>query len=127
VPAENWNAACTLNRVRNILAISPDESFLRALRWCLEGAGYVVLLSNSLEDSFLEVDQSQPFLVIVDTEAIKKNSCECEKFLGWFHRRSPILLMTGDTSPAVKSHCDYCLPKNCSTVQLLSCIKDLRR
>jgi len=113
--------------VRKILAISPDESFLRALRWCLEGAGYVVLLSDSLEDSFLEVDQCRPFLVIVDTEALKSGTCECEQFLGWFHRRSPILMMTGEASPVRESYCDCCLPKNCSTVQLLSCIKELQR
>ncbi len=112
--------------MRKILAISPDESFLRALRWCLEGAGYVVLLSDSLEDSFLEVDQCRPFLVIVDTEALKNSTCECEKFLGWFHRLSPILLMTGETSPVGGSYCDCCLPKNVSTVQLLSCIKELQ-
>jgi DNA-binding response OmpR family regulator len=113
--------------VRKILAISPDERFLRALRWCLEGAGYVVLLSDSLEDSFLELDQSRPFLVIVDTEALKDATCECEKFLGWFHRRSPVLLLSGEESPVGGSHCDRCLPKNVSTVQLLSCIKELQR
>ncbi|RPJ85954.1 MAG: DNA-binding response regulator [Acidobacteria bacterium] len=113
--------------VRKILAISPDERFLRALRWCLEGAGYVVLLSDSLEDSFLELGQSRPFLVIVDTEALKDGTCECEKFLSWFHRCSPILLMTGEPSPAGRSYCDYCLPKNASTVQLLSYISELQR
>ncbi|MFB3906424.1 MAG: hypothetical protein ACE15E_23515 [Acidobacteriota bacterium] len=112
--------------MRKILAISPDESFLRALRWCLEGAGYAVLLSDSLEDSFLELDQCRPLLVIVDADALK-SGCECEKFLGWFRRRSPILLMTGEASPLAGSCCDCCLPKNASTVQLLSCIKDLHR
>ncbi len=115
------------NAVRKILAISPDEPFLRALRWCLEGAGYFVLLSDSLEDSFLELDQCRPFLVIVDTDALQDGSCECEKFLGWFHRRSPILLMTGGTAPVGGSYCDCCLPKNVSTVQLLSCIQELQR
>ncbi len=122
----DWNATCNSNRVRKILAISPDESFLRALRWCLEGAGYVVLLSDSLEESFLEIDQCRPFLVIVDTDALEEGSCECEKFLGWFHRRSPILLMTGEESPVAESYCDCCLPKNVSTLQLLSCIKELQ-
>jgi len=112
--------------VRKILAISPDETFLRAIRWCLEGAGYVVLLSDSLEGSFLELDQSRPFLVIVDIDAINDSTCECEKFLGWFHRRSPILLMTGDASPVKRRYCDRCLPKNVSTVQLLSCIRELQ-
>ncbi|HXK58392.1 MAG TPA: hypothetical protein PLP42_00730 [Acidobacteriota bacterium] len=113
--------------MRKILAISPDESFLRAIRWCLEGAGYVVLLSDSIENSFLEIDQSDAVLVILDTEAIKKASCDCEKYLSWFQRRSPILLMTGEAAPVGKSYCDYCLPKNCSTLQLLSCIKKLQR
>lgn len=112
--------------MRKILAISPDESFLRALRWCLEGAGYVVLLSDSLEASFLEIDQAEPFLVIVDADAISGQGCECEKFLGWFQRRSPVLVMTAEPA-STRIACDYCLPKNVSTVQLLSCIKKLQR
>lgn len=113
--------------VRKILAISPDEPFLRALRWCLEGAGYAVLLSDSLEDSFLEIDQCHPCLVIVDADALRDSTRECEKFLGWFRRRSPILLMRSEASPVAESHCDCCLPKNVSSVQLLSCIHELQR
>jgi DNA-binding NtrC family response regulator len=123
----HWNAACNSTGVRTILAISPDESFLRALRWCLEGAGYVVLLSNSLEDSFLELDQSEPFLVIVDTDALESQHCECQKFLNWFRHRSPVLLMASHTLPAETFKCDCLLPKDVSTVQLLSCIKNLQR
>lgn len=113
--------------MRRILAISPDQGFLRALRWCLEGAGYVVLLSDSLEDSFLEVDQSEPFLVIVDSDALADQSCECEKFLNWFHHRSPVLLMTSGTKQPGVFRGDYCLPKDVSTVQLLSCIRKLQK
>jgi DNA-binding response OmpR family regulator len=113
--------------VRKILAISPDEIFLRAIRWCLEGAGYVVLLSDSLEDSFLELDQSEPFLVIVDTDALEGQYCECQKFLNWFRHRSPVLLMTSRAPEAETFKCDCLLPKDVSTVQLLSCIKGLQR
>ena len=112
--------------MRKILAISPDKTFLRAIQWCLQSAGYVVLLSESLEDSFLEAGQSEPFLVILDEQAFDP-STECEKFLEWFRHRSPVLLMTEEATPEPELHCDCCLPKDVSTVQLLSCVKNLQR
>ena len=113
--------------MRKILAISPDQSFLRAIQWCLQSAGYVVLLSESLEDSFLELNQSEPFLVIIDKDALDDQSGECEKFLKWFQHRSPVLLMTVDPAAAPAPHCDHCLPKDTSTVQLLSWVRQLQR
>ena len=112
--------------MRKILAISPDKSFLRAIQWCLQSAGYVVLLSESLEDSFLEADQSEPFLVILDELAFDP-STECEKFLEWFRHKASVLLMTDEETPEPEVRCDYCLPKDVSTVQLLSCVKKLQR
>jgi len=111
--------------VRKILAISPDKPFLRSLRWNLEGAGYLVVLSDSLEECFLEPEQCDAFLVIVDTDAIRDHLWESEKLLKWFHHRSPVLLLTTGHSPQVEFDC--CLPKDVETDQLLSQIKQFQR
>jgi len=113
--------------VRKILAISPDKSFLRTLRWNLEGAGYFVVLSDSLEECFLQPDQCDAFLVIVDTEALRDQAWESEKLLRWFHHRSPVLLLTTGQAPQVEIPSDCCLPKNVETEMLLSQIKRFQR
>jgi ActR/RegA family two-component response regulator len=113
--------------VRKILAISPDESFLRCLRWNLEEAGYLVTLSGSLEESFFEADQSEPYLVIVDAEAISNQVWRAQKLLGWFHHRSPVLLLTSGNSPVPEQACDYCLPKNKAAENIVTCIQNLQR
>jgi DNA-binding response OmpR family regulator len=113
--------------VRKILAISPDEPFLRSLRWCLEEAGYLVTLSGSLEESFFEADQSEPYLVIVDAEAICNQLWRAQKLLGWFHHRSPVLLLTTGNSPVPAQTCDFSLPKNKAAENIVSCIQNLQK
>jgi DNA-binding response OmpR family regulator len=113
--------------VRKILAISPDKACLKSLKWGLEGAGYVVALSDSLEQSFLEGYHSDHSLVIVDSEALSEQAWEVAKLLNWFHHRSPVLILTSGPITADPLHCDCRLPKSARTDELLACIRRLER
>jgi len=106
-----------------ILLISPNSQLVRGLKWKLEDAGFVVSISTSLEDSFLEVGATVPFLVIVDDAAAPDESWQTRKFLRWFHRRSPLLLLSNGGSEGLEKECDQCFPKTGSKT-LLSRIHD---
>ncbi len=113
--------------MRKILVISPDKLFLRALRWTLEEAGYLTVLSDSLEQSFFEADQTDPHLVIIDSAALTSQPWQLQKFLSWFRHRSPVLLLTSEQAPTPEFSCDGFLPKRAAADQLLGCIQKLRR
>jgi DNA-binding response OmpR family regulator len=108
----------------NILLISPKSQLVRGLKWKLEDAGFVVLLSTSLEESFLEAGATVPFLVIVDDDATPKEPWQTRKFLRWFHRRSPVLLLSNGECEGLEKECDQCFPKTGSNKTLLSRIQD---
>ena len=107
-----------------ILLISPNSQLVRGLKWKLEDAGFVVSLSTSLEESFLEAGATVPSLVIVDDDATPDESWQTRKFLRWFHRRSPVLLLSNGGREGLKQECDRCLPKTGSNKTLLSHIQD---
>ncbi|MDA2929267.1 hypothetical protein MYX84_04850 [Acidobacteria bacterium AH-259-O06] len=111
--------------MRRILVISSNEVLLRDLRWRLEDAGYIVSFSPSLEETFLEAGQTEPFMVIVDAEAIPDELGQAQKILRWFHRRSPVLLLSNNRCTRLERECDRCLPRAVEKEKLLSCIREL--
>lgn len=114
----------TFLTTRNILVISPDEPFLRKISRVLEQAGYAVLLSSSLEDSFFDSDPADLFLVIIDPPALAEKAEHAQKLVKWFHRGSTILLLTNQPP---EYEYDHCLPKNMDENTLLAWIEGLRR
>ena len=108
---------------QHILVISADEGLVRDLRSRLEGAGFTVLFSSSLERSFLEVGSVVPFLVVVEVEATPDKLWQAKKFLGWFRRRSPVFLLSKDGSEGLEKDCDRCFPKTDYQETLMSSIQ----
>ncbi len=107
-----------------ILLISPNSQLVRGLKWKLEDAGFLVAVSNSLEESFLETGATVPSLVIVDDDATPDENWHTRKFLRWFHRRSPVLLLSNGGCEGMGRECDHCLPKKEDNKKLISCIQD---
>ena len=107
-----------------ILLISPNSQLVRSLRWKLEDSGFLVSVSTSLEESFLETGATAPFLVIVDDDATPDESWHTRKFLHWFHLRSPLLLLSNGGCEGLEKECDQCFPKTESKNALLSRIQD---
>jgi DNA-binding response OmpR family regulator len=107
-----------------ILLISPNSQLVRGLKWKLEDAGFVVSVSHSLEESFLETGAAVPLLVIVDDDATPDETLHTKKFLHWFHRRSPVLLLSSGGCEGLEEECDHCLPKQDYKEELISCIQD---
>ncbi len=107
-----------------ILLISPNSQLVRGLKWKLEDAGFLVSVSTSLEESFLEAGAPVPFLVIVDDDATPDELSHTRKFLDWFHRRSPVLLLSNDGCEGMEKECDHCLLKTESKKKLVSYIQD---
>jgi len=108
-----------------VLLISSNSQLVRGLKWKLEDAGFLVLLSTSLEESFLEAGATVPFLVIVDDDATPDESWQTRKFLRWFHRRSPVLFLSNGGCEGLEQECDHCFPKPASKEKLLSYIQAL--
>lgn len=106
------------------MLISPNSQLVRGLKWKLEDAGYLVSVSNSLEESFLEAGATVPFLVIVDDDATPDETWHTRKFLRWFHRRSPVLLLSNAGCEGMEEECDRCLPKEEYKKELISHIED---
>ncbi|MFQ5741743.1 MAG: hypothetical protein ACE5JX_22325, partial [Acidobacteriota bacterium] len=104
---------------------SPDESLVRDLRWVLEEAGFVTSLSTSLEESFLAVRGSDPFLVLVDAEAMPAEIWEARAFLRWFQRRAPVLVLGNPFEGELEGDCQDCLRRPVDTDQLLSRVQKL--
>ena len=107
-----------------ILLISADQQLVRGLKWKLEDAGFLVSVSASLEASFLEAGAPVPFLVIVDDDATPDELSHTRKFLRWFHRRSPLLLLANGGCEGMEKECDHCLPKKEYEKKLISYIQD---
>ncbi len=110
--------------MNKILLISPNSQLVRSLKWKLEDAGFLVSVSTSLEESFLEAGAPVPFLVIVDDDATPDELSHTRKFLGWFHRRSPVLLLSNGGCEGMEQECDHCLPKAEYKKKLISYIQD---
>ncbi len=107
-----------------ILLISTNSQLVRGLKWKLEDAGFLVSVSTSLEESFLEAGAPVPSLVIVDDDATPDELSDTRKFLHWFHRRSPVLLLANGRCEELEEECDHCLPKMEHKKKLISCIQD---
>jgi hypothetical protein len=107
-----------------ILLISPNSQLVRGLKWKLEDAGFLVSVSTSLEESFLETGATVPFLVIVDDDATPDELSHTRKFLRWFHRRSPVLLLSNGGCARMEEDCDHCLQKTECKKKLISYIQD---
>lgn len=107
-----------------ILLISPNAQLVRDLKWKLEDAGFLVSLSTSLEESFLEAGAPLPFLVIVDDDATPDELSHTRKFLGWFHRRCPVLLLSNGGCEGIEKECDHCILKTESKKKLISYIQE---
>lgn len=112
--------------MRQILVISPDDSLLKELSWSLEQAGYGVALSGSLEESFLEVNQCETFLVIVDSRALRDKPEQTQRFLRWFRHRSPVLYLCDDCTTH-EWEPGHCLPRTIDQNELLAWIENLQR
>jgi len=111
--------------VREVLIISEDATLIQALRLSLEGSSYMVSVSESLEKSFLEVGTVAPYLVIVDGQSIPEELWLAKDFLGWFHHRSPVVVLTDERCDELAQVCDDCLPRHAGTDELVSCIREL--
>lgn len=124
--SQDWNGTCykVFKLMDKILLISPNSQLVRGLKWKLEDAGFLVSVSNSLEESFLETGAAVPLLVIVDDDATPDETLHTRKFLRWFHRRSPVLLLSNSGCEGMEEECDHCLPKQEYKDELISCIKD---
>ena len=109
----------------HILVISADKRLTRDMQSRLEGAGFTVRLSSSLERSFLEADSVVPSLVLVDDEATPDELWQTKKFLGWFRRCSPVFLISNDGCEALEEDCDQCFPKPDYQKSLMSSIQQL--
>ncbi len=122
----DWNGTCckVLKLMDKILLISPNSQLVRGLKWKLEDSGFLVSVSNSLEESFLEAGSEVPSLVIVDDDATPDETWHTRKFLRWFHRRSPVLLLSNGGCEGMGKECDQCFPKTGSDNALLSRIED---
>lgn len=107
-----------------ILLISADQQLVRGLKWKLEDAGYLVSVSASLEESFLEAGAPVPFLVIVDDDATPDELTHRRKFLRWFHRLSPVLLLSNDGCAGIEKDCEHCLLKSECKKKLISYIQE---
>ncbi len=107
-----------------ILLISPNSQLVRGLKWKLEDAGFLVSVSTSLEESFLEAGTPVPFLVIVDDDAAPDELSHTRKFLRWFQRRSPVLLLSNGGCEGMEKECYHCLPKTKYKKKLISHIQD---
>ncbi len=107
-----------------ILLISTDQQLVRGLKWKLEDAGFLVSVSASLEESFLEAGAPVPFLVIVDDDATPDELSNTRKYLRWFHRRSPLLLLANGGCEGMEKECDHCLPKTEYEKKLISYLQD---
>lgn len=111
--------------MKAILLISSNGLLVRGLRWKLEDMRFVVLLSPSLEQAFLEVTPVIPSLVIVDTNATTEEVWQTRKILQWFHNRSPLLLLSESSCEGLEEVYDLCLPKTASMESVLSYIREL--
>ncbi len=111
-----------------VLVISQDQPFLKGMIETLREEGYVVLASDSVEDSSAGRNQNNLFLVIVDAGAASApgNLCQWRESLECFYYRARVILLIDETSPVLECECDYCLPKTVEKARLLSCIKELR-
>ena len=107
-----------------ILLISPNSQLVRGLTWNLEDAGFLVSVSTSLEESFLETGTTAPFLVIVDDDATPGESWKTRQFLRWFRLRSPLLLLSNGGCTGLEKECNQCFPKTGPKNELLSRIQD---
>ena len=112
-------------RVREVLVISEDSTLIQSLRLILEGAGYLVSISESLERSFLEVGRTEPYLVVVDGAAVPEEMWLAKDFLGWLHHRSPVILMSNSRCEELAPVCDRCLPRGAWQEDLVQCIREL--
>ncbi len=112
-------------RLRQILVISPDKNLLRAMRWNLQDAGFHVVSSSSLEDSFLAGPSAAPFLVIVDAEAASGELWLAADFLGWFHRRCPVFLLANEPLVELEGQCDRRFPRGVPREELIASIREL--
>lgn len=111
--------------MREILVISSDGELTKHLKLRLEGSGFVVSTSESLEKSFLEAGLCEPFLVIVDSESIQDNPWQAANFLKWLHHRSPVILLSDERCEELQAACDDCLPRMVASDELLSRIRGL--
>jgi len=100
---------------------------LRRLRGDLQESGFEVSLSTSLEESFLEVNPREPFLVLLDREALPEESWETQKILRWFRNRSPVWLLCQDACLEPEENYQRCLPTNVEQKTLLTYIRELRK
>ena len=92
----------------------------------METDGYLVSISSTIEEPFLEAGQATPSLVILDDSAVAPdNLWETREVLHWFHLRCPVLLLTNEHSSELEEECDYCFPRTVERDRLLSCVREI--
>ncbi|MBI4445305.1 MAG: hypothetical protein HY645_05285 [Acidobacteria bacterium] len=109
--------------MRRIAIISPDEGFLKQWHWNLEQAGYAISLAGSLEEAFLEMNQIDPFLIIVDSAAMRDKVWQAQKILTWFNRRSALVCLGDESGAQSQGMFDQIFPRNTSKSKLLAWIE----
>jgi len=114
--------------VREILVVSSDEPLTRNIRWSLEDAGFSVEVASSLEDTFFSRAHLDPFAVVVDEGAIPESEASARDILAWFHRRSPVVLLTNSEGyGGLEDECDFSFPKGAGDSRLLGCLRKLQQ
>ncbi len=108
-----------------ILIIGSDKQLVRGLKWKLEDAGFVVSVSQSLEETFFQVTQPDVSLIIIEEKcALSGNYSQTQALLNWFRRHYPLLLLCQDEcGNFVCQSCCFRQAKERQTV--LSCIQTL--
>jgi DNA-binding response OmpR family regulator len=109
--------------MKTAMVVSLDELVIRDLRWGLEDEGFAVLLSPTLEDLFVKPNQPAPSLIIVDADALPDHQWKARKLLHWFRHRSPVIVLSTESSKGLEDECDGWVPKTANQRDLERRIK----
>ena len=89
-----------MNAEPALLIIEDDASFAKALRKSFERRGYVVSVSDGIEDARAILQQAAPDYAVVDLKLASGSGLECVKMLHDYDPDMKIVVLTGFASIA---------------------------